>query len=100
MIEGKRGASIESSVSDAWPWKYELMSSEKVTKLIQEQDSHYLLLIPMVSDIAAKIEVYDLASMRSIIAIEGSAGLKKYWVRNKEIQKLVDKINGDNTNRR
>jgi hypothetical protein len=96
-IEGKKGASIQRDALAAWPWKYEIMSLEKIAKLIREQNNHYLLLIPILSDMTADIEVYDLACLRSVAAVGGNAMFKNYWVRSKEIQRLVDKINGVNT---
>lgn len=79
LIEGKKGASIQRDALAMWPWKYEIMSPDKIAKLIREQDSRYLLLIPVLSDMTASIEVYDLACLRLVASVGGNAMFKNYW---------------------
>jgi hypothetical protein len=88
----KRFESIRESALAAWPWKYELMSPEKIATMIRDRDTRYLLLTAVLSDAGAAVTVHDLASMKQLAVRGRSAIMGLPWVREKEMQALVDAL--------
>lgn len=95
LVKGnKKSESFRDGALGAWPWKYELMSPEKIASLIRARDSRYLLLTPVLSDAQAFVAVHDLASMKKLAVTGRGAIMGLPWVRDKEIQGLVDLLTG------
>ncbi|MBO9562473.1 MAG: hypothetical protein J7621_06845 [Niastella sp.] len=93
LVKGnKRSNSFQEGALAAWPWKYELMSPEKIASLIRARDSRYLLITPVLSDASAYIVVHDLASMKQLAIRGRSAIMGLPWVREKEMKSMVDAL--------
>jgi hypothetical protein len=92
LVEGK-GSSIDRESLAAWPWKYELMSPEKIAILIRERNNQYVLLTPTLSDANSCVTIHDLASMRVVATASKFNIMREHWVRDKVIVKLVESIN-------
>lgn len=92
LVNGK-GSSIDQAALALWPWKYELMSPEKIATLIQEKNSQYMLLTPTLSDDNSSVTIHDLASMRVVARTYKNNVMREHWVQDKVIGKLVENIN-------
>jgi hypothetical protein len=88
----QRGIDVEALAG--WPGKYELLSSDKIAELVRNRDERYMLLTPVLAELAGYVQLHDLASMRVIATLHnGKTVFRTPWVRSREIEKLLDIIN-------
>ena len=87
-----RRAGIRKDAMSAWPWKYEVKSAEEIGQLIRSRDNRYILLTSLLSDDGAVIKLHDLESMKKVALASRMAVMGLPWVRVKEMEKLVEKI--------
>ena len=91
-----RDRCIDMEALAAWPGKYELLSPDKISKLVRNRDENYLLITPVLTGLASFVALYDLASMRLVGTNQNRKNsLRTPWVRSREIESLLEYVNGN-----
>ena len=92
-IYNKKYNLIQKDAFAEYPYKIEYASSEEIEKYIAENNPKYVLAFPVFNDITRQVNMYDLETGFSLGGFQRN-GLMGYPIRDKDVEKLVDAING------
>lgn len=92
-VKKSHDAVIKKGAFESYAWKYEILSEEKIKKLIEEKDERYALFCTIVTDDGAVMTIYDLATAEIIFRYYNKGTIFRFpWVKEKQIERLNKEI--------
>jgi hypothetical protein len=90
-IRGKLVNAVDEDIFQNYPFKYEIASKEKISRLINEQDGNYLFAFPISNPTEGSLAIVDLEDFRRVCSIEKS-WRNKFPVDKKDLTELISKL--------